>query len=57
MRATVLRRPGQIALADHPEPRIAEGNDAVVRVTTAAVRGSDPWRCRGEHPFGRPRRR
>lgn len=56
MRATVLHRPGQVALADRPEPRVVDGTDAVVRVTTAAVCGSDLWWYRGANPFDHPRR-
>lgn len=56
MLATVLHRPWEIALADRPEPRIVEGTDAIVRVTSAAVCGSDLWWYRGDNSVDHPRR-
>lgn len=56
MLATVLHRPGHVALAERPEPRIVEDTDAVVHVVTAAVCGSDLWWYRGDNPFDQPRR-
>jgi threonine dehydrogenase-like Zn-dependent dehydrogenase len=51
MRAAVFNEPRSIAVADRPDPVIAEPTDAVVRVVRAAVCGSDLWYYRGESPF------
>ena len=41
MRAVVYAGPGRVELADVPEPTVAEPGDAVVRVTTSAICGTD----------------
>jgi len=41
MRAVVYAGPGQVAVADVPEPRLEAPGDAVVRVDVAAVCGTD----------------
>lgn len=41
MRAMTYRGPYKIRVADKPKPRIEHSNDAIVRVTHAAVCGSD----------------
>ena len=41
MRAMVYRGPYKIRVEDKPMPRIEHPNDAIVRVTTAAICGSD----------------
>jgi len=41
MKAIVLERPGSVALAECAEPALLEPGDAIVRVTTAAICGSD----------------
>ncbi|HVR11095.1 MAG TPA: alcohol dehydrogenase catalytic domain-containing protein [Thermoanaerobaculia bacterium] len=41
MRAIVLRGIGSVELAERPEPRLEQPGDALVRVTTAAICGSD----------------
>lgn len=41
MRAVVFEEPGVVRVADVPEPRVREPGDAVVRVTRAAICGSD----------------
>lgn len=41
MKALVLRQLGSVQLEDAPEPRIVDSGDAIVRVTTAGVCGSD----------------
>ena len=41
MRAMVYRGPYRVRVEEKPEPRIEHPNDAVLRVTTAAICGSD----------------
>lgn len=41
MRAVVYRGPGRVEVADVPDARIEDPRDAVVRVTTSAICGSD----------------
>jgi threonine dehydrogenase-like Zn-dependent dehydrogenase len=41
MQAITLRNIGAVELADRPEPRLERPGDALVRVTTAAICGSD----------------
>jgi alcohol dehydrogenase len=41
MKAVVYRAPGQVEVAEVPKPRIEQATDAVVRVTTASICGSD----------------
>ncbi|MBO0788794.1 MAG: glutathione-independent formaldehyde dehydrogenase, partial [Actinobacteria bacterium] len=41
MKAVVYRGPRQVAVEDVPEPRIEEPSDAVVRITTTNICGSD----------------
>lgn len=47
MRATVFHAPGDLRVEDVPDPTVQEPTDAVVRVTHAAVCGSDLWFYRG----------
>ncbi|MER6841659.1 zinc-binding dehydrogenase [Streptomyces platensis] len=56
MRATVLHGAHDVRLEDVPDPAIAEPADAVVRVTAAAVCGSDLWTYRGTAPLASPTR-
>jgi len=51
MRAAVFEAPHSIALADRPDPAIAEPTDAIVRVVLSCVCGSDLWYYRGETSF------
>ncbi|MGW1819150.1 alcohol dehydrogenase catalytic domain-containing protein [Streptomyces sp. NPDC002125] len=51
MRATVLQEAGQIRLVDVPDPVIEQPDDALVRVSLAAVCGSDLWPYRGQESF------
>ena len=41
MKAIVFESVGRVALAERPEPRLVDPRDALVRVTTAGVCGSD----------------
>ena len=50
MRAVVFARPGRVELADVPEPSIERPDDAVVRVTRAAICGSDLHFLHGKTP-------
>src|SRR3954463_4192401 len=43
MRATVMYSAGDVRIADVPDPSIAEPTDAIVRVTSACICGSDLW--------------
>jgi threonine dehydrogenase-like Zn-dependent dehydrogenase len=56
MRATVIHGERDIRLEDVPEPELATGNDAIVRVVAACVCGSDLWPYRGVTSVGTPRR-
>jgi len=50
MRAAVFHGPGDVDVADRPDPRIEGPSDAVVRVLLGCVCGSDLWYYRGESP-------
>jgi threonine dehydrogenase-like Zn-dependent dehydrogenase len=50
MRAAIFSGPGQINLAERPDPVITDPTDAIVRVTLACVCGSDLWYYRGVSP-------
>jgi threonine dehydrogenase-like Zn-dependent dehydrogenase len=54
MRALVYRGVGDIQLEDVPDPRIEDPADAVVRVTTAAICGTDLHFVRGTMPGMKP---
>jgi threonine dehydrogenase-like Zn-dependent dehydrogenase len=47
MKATVYHGPGDVRIENVPDPRIQDGRDAIVRVTRAAICGSDLWFYRG----------
>jgi threonine dehydrogenase-like Zn-dependent dehydrogenase len=44
MRATVMYGAGDDRVEDVPDARLIESTDALVRVTRAAICGSDLWR-------------
>src|SRR5213595_3971141 len=50
MRATVMHRAGDVRVEDVPDARIVEPTDALVRVTHAAICGSDLWPYRNMEP-------
>jgi threonine dehydrogenase-like Zn-dependent dehydrogenase len=52
MRAAIYNGPGDITIAEVPDPAITEPTDAVVRVVLACVCGSDLWYWRGSSPHG-----
>src|SRR4051795_522644 len=43
MRATVMHGAGDVRIEDLPDPSIVEPTDAILRVTSACVCGSDLW--------------
>ncbi|MBB3724333.1 zinc-binding dehydrogenase [Nonomuraea dietziae] len=51
MKAAVLQDVGEVHVADVPDPVIIEPTDALVRITLAAVCGSDLWPYRGHEKF------
>src|SRR5581483_8364874 len=56
MRATVMYGAGDVRVEDLPDARLVEATDAVVRVTRAAICGSDLWPYKSMEPstVGRP---
>jgi 2-desacetyl-2-hydroxyethyl bacteriochlorophyllide A dehydrogenase len=51
MRAVVLEGEGQVAVREVPDPRLEDAGDAIVRVSTAAICGSDLHFLHGKTPF------
>ena len=43
MRATLMYEAGDVRVIDVPDPSIVEPTDAVIRVTSACICGSDLW--------------
>jgi S-(hydroxymethyl)glutathione dehydrogenase / alcohol dehydrogenase len=54
MQAIVLKEIGEVALGERPDPRLTGDGDAVVRVTTAAICGSDVHIVEGRDRGVRP---
>src|SRR4026207_1391020 len=50
MKAVVLKETGKVVLGEVEDPRIQEPDDAIVRVTTAGVCGSDLHIVHGRDP-------
>lgn len=50
MKAIVYRGIGEIALEDVPEPKIQQPSDAIVRITSSAICGTDLHFLRGTFP-------
>lgn len=50
MRAVVWRGPGEIDLAEVPDPKVTEPTDAIVRLTMSAICGTDLHMIRGTFP-------
>ncbi len=50
MKAVVFHDIGDIRLDDVPEPKLKEPNDAIVRITTSAICGTDLHMIRGTMP-------
>lgn len=53
MRAVVYEEVGRVAVADVPDPVVTEPDDAVIRVTTSAICGSDLHFFHGKAPLDR----
>src|SRR6266704_4550922 len=51
MRATVFHGPGDVRVEQVPDTGLREPTDVVVRITHAAICGSDLWPYRGLEPF------
>ncbi len=51
MRAVVYRGPGRVEVADVPEPVVEDPRDAIVRVSTTAICGSDLHFFHGKAPL------
>ena len=52
MRAIVYKQPNQIAVEQVPDPRIEVETDAIVRITSAGICGSDLHMYEGRSPAG-----
>jgi len=50
MKALVFHGPGQKAWEERPKPRVEDASDAVVRITTTTICGTDVHIVRGEYP-------
>ncbi len=50
MRATLMYGAGDVRIETVPDPRLAESTDAIVRVTRAAICGSDLWPYKSMKP-------
>lgn len=48
MKATVFKKPGEMAVEDRPMPTIQNPTDAIVRIVRTCVCGSDLWWYRGD---------
>jgi threonine dehydrogenase-like Zn-dependent dehydrogenase len=54
MKAVVWHDVGNVSIDDVPEPRISDRADAIVRITTSAICGTDLHFVRGTVPGMRP---
>ncbi|MEV4248928.1 alcohol dehydrogenase catalytic domain-containing protein [Streptosporangium canum] len=54
MRGVVLYGPGDVRVEERPDPVIVEPTDAIIRVTTTCVCGSDLWPYRGVEKIDGP---
>ena len=54
MRATILKKPGQIVCEEVAAPQILKPTDAIVRLSVTCVCGSDLWPYRGIQPVAGP---
>src|SRR3954453_3330712 len=43
MRATLMYEAGDVRVIDVPDPSIVESTDAIIRITSACICGSDLW--------------
>lgn len=51
MRATTIHGPGDIRFSEVSDPTVQKPTDAIVRVVSACICGSDLWPYRGENPI------
>ena len=56
MRATVMHAAGDVRIETVPDPAVVEPHDALVRVTRAAICGSDLWPYKSMEPSDEGRR-
>ncbi len=54
MRGTLLYGPRDVRVEERPNPTIIEPTDAILRISTACVCGSDLWPYRGIEPITGP---
>lgn len=54
MRAVVMHAPGDVRVENVPDPVIVEPTDAIIRVTSACICGSDLWPYRGIETLAGP---
>jgi alcohol dehydrogenase len=54
MRAVLFEDVGKLSLGDYPDPALVDDGDAIVKVTTAAICGSDLHLLHGRIPGMRP---
>jgi threonine dehydrogenase-like Zn-dependent dehydrogenase len=54
MREAIIYAPGDVRLEDRPAPEIVNPTDAVIRIATTCVCGSDLWDYRGINPVTEP---
>ena len=47
MRGVIMHGPGDVRVEDREKPTIVEPTDAIIRVTSACICGSDLWPYRG----------
>lgn len=51
MKAAVYKAPFELAVEEVEDPRIEQPNDAIIRITTANICGSDLHPCEGHAPL------
>lgn len=54
MRSVIIHAPGDIRVEDRPHPSIEEPTDAIIRVTSTCICGSDLWPYRGKEEVKEP---
>ena len=52
MRGVILQSPGDVRVADRPDPKIEQPTDAIIRLSATCVCGSDLWPYRGAEDHG-----
>jgi threonine dehydrogenase-like Zn-dependent dehydrogenase len=54
MRGVVIHSPGDVRVEDRPDPVIVDPTDAIIRLSSTCVCGSDLWNFRGIDPVTEP---